>query len=115
MAITLELSSSELDDEELQELTQQLCNDLRDETSVDAQLATAPSQSEAKGDLPIWGQIVIATLSSSVLTGFVGVLTAYIQRAKAVTIKLKKDGKEIEVSANNAAEAERLLKKYLLL
>ena len=56
--------------------------------------------------------VLIAVLGSTVLSAFVGVLTAYVQRAKAVTIKIQEDGKTIEITANNVQEAEYLLEKY---
>lgn len=113
MAITLSLVSDKLDNEDLQQLTRQLCGDLRDEAGVEASLATAASTPGAKGDLPVWGQIVIAAIGSGgALVALVNVLTAWVQRKKSLVLKFVKDGKTIEISAENqsAAEITALLK-----
>lgn len=57
MPITLSLSSVDLDDEALQELTRQLCRDLSDEAGIAASPATEPSEVVAKGDFEAIGQI----------------------------------------------------------
>lgn len=100
MAITIELSSSELDKDDLQKLTRQLCAALRDTPNADAVLITAPDEVGAKGDLPAWGQIAIASIS--VVSAAVTVIGGYLQRSKSVTIKLHpENGKVIEVSGTN--------------
>lgn len=109
MAITLELSSPELNKDDLQEQMRQLCLALHEEGFA-ASLPEGEAEAGHKGiEL---GAILIAGLGSSVLSAFVGVLSAYLQRAKAVTVKIQKDGKTIEVTANNVAEVESLLEKY---
>ncbi len=107
MAITIELSSSELDDDDLLAETRQLYLDLREE-GLDASLTESEPVAGNKGA----ELVLIAVLGSTVLSAFVGVLTAYVQRAKAVTIKIQEDGKTIEITANNVQEAEYLLEKY---
>ncbi len=59
MPITLSLSSVDLDDEALQELTRQLCRDLGDEADIAASPATQPAEAGTKGDAEIIGQILI--------------------------------------------------------
>ncbi len=59
MPITLSLSSVDLDEEDLQELTRQLCRDLTDEAGIAAAPATEPSEAGAKGDFELIGQILI--------------------------------------------------------
>ncbi|MDQ3010069.1 MAG: hypothetical protein M3X11_05130 [Acidobacteriota bacterium] len=113
MAITLSLISDEMDNDDLQQLTRQLCGDLRDEAGVEASLATQESSPGAKGDLPAWGQIVIAAIGSGgALVALVNVLTAWVQRKKSLVLKFVKDGKTIEINAENqsAAEITALLK-----
>ncbi|MEP7341401.1 MAG: hypothetical protein ABI977_26965 [Acidobacteriota bacterium] len=113
MGITLSLSSDQLDNEALQELTRQLCLDLRNEAGVTASMATQESTPGAKGDLPVWGQIVIAAIGSGgTLVALANVLTAWVQRKKSLVLKFVKDGKTIEINAENqsAAEITALLK-----
>ncbi|HEU0174149.1 MAG TPA: hypothetical protein VFV58_07775 [Blastocatellia bacterium] len=59
MPITLSLSSVDLDDEALQELTRQLCRDLGDEAGIAATPATESAGVGKKGDFEIIGQILI--------------------------------------------------------
>lgn len=107
MAITLELSSPEFDKDDLQEQMRQLCLELHDEGFA-ASWPEGEAQAGHKGiEL---GAILIAGVP--VVSALVAVLTAYVQRAKAVTVKIQKDGKTIEVTANNVAEVESLLDKY---
>lgn len=109
MAITLKVDSPELDNDDLLEQTRQLCLNLREE-GIDASLPDGESKEGQKG--AELGAILIAVLGSSVLSSFVGIITAYVQRAKAVTVKIQKDGKTLEITANNVAELETLMEKY---
>ena len=103
MAITIELSSTELANEDLQKLTRQLCAALRDTPKSEAVLVTTPGATGAKGDLPAWGQIAIASIS--VVSAAVTVIGGYLQRSKSVTVKFHPDnGKVIEVSGTNMDE-----------
>ncbi len=105
MAITLELSSPELDNEELKDLTERLCSALRDEAAADVARVTTPTEPGAKGDLPAWGQIAIASIG--VISAAVTVIGTYLQRAKSVTLKLDPaSGKVLEVSATNMDQAQ---------
>ena len=61
MAITLSLVSDEMDKEDLQQMTRQLCGDLRDEAGVDAALATQAAGAGAKSiDVELIGKILLA-------------------------------------------------------
>lgn len=117
MPITLSLAAPDLDDDSLQELTRQLCRDLRDDAGIDAVLATQPAAAGTRGDLPVWGQIVIAAIGSGgALVALVNVLKAWVQRKRSVQLKLQnKDGQTIELNAENQnpAELAALLKSFL--
>ena len=112
MEINLSLSSYELDKDELQQLTRQLCLALRDDVGLEAALANQESAPGTRG--AEWAQIVIAAIGSGgVAVALVNVLTECVKRKKSLTIKAEdKDGRKIEITAENqnAAELTALLK-----
>ena len=99
MAITLSLSAADLDNDDLQDLTRRLCRDLTDETGVTATLATQPAEPGTKGgDLPVYGQIIIAAISGGGFAGLVNVLKAYVQRKPTLQFEwYKKNGDKLTV------------------
>lgn len=112
MEINLSLSSDDLEKDELQQLTSQLCLHLREDVGVDATLAKQESEPGTRG--AEWAQIVIAAIGSGgVAVALVNVLTEWVKRKKSLTIKAEdKDGRKIEITAENqnAAELTELLK-----
>jgi hypothetical protein len=103
MPITLSLSSVDLDDEALQELTRQLCRDLSDEAGVVASPATEPSEAGAKGDFEIIGQILIKAVGAGgAIAALVGVLNAYVQRKPSLQFEFqKKGGDKLKIKAED--------------
>lgn len=101
MEINLSLSSDELDKDELQQLTRQLCLALREDIGVDASLAKQDYAPGTRG--AEWAQIVIAAIGSGgVAVALVNVLTEWVKRKKSLTIKAEdKDGRKIEITAEN--------------
>ena len=112
MELNLSLSSDQLDKDELQQLTRQLCLALREDVGVSVSLATQESAPGTRG--AEWAQIVIAAIGSGgVIVALVNVLTEWVKRKKSLTIKAEdKDGRKIEITAENqnAAELTELLK-----
>lgn len=112
MDIKLSLSSDELDKDQLQQLTRQLCLTLREDAGVDASPAKQESAPGTRGGE--WVQIVIVAIGSGgVAVALVNVLTEWVKRKKSLTIKAEdKDGRKIEISAENqnVAELTALLK-----
>jgi hypothetical protein len=81
MSAMLSLSATNLNEDFLQDLTRGLCRDLRDEVGVNAELATQPAAIGARGDLPAWGQIVIAGFSAGgFAVALVSALRRYVER-----------------------------------
>ncbi|MCI0339346.1 MAG: hypothetical protein L0226_17370 [Acidobacteria bacterium] len=103
MPITLSLSATDLDNDDLQNLTRNLCRYLTDETGVAATLDTRPSESGAKGDLPVYGQIIIAAISGGgFAVALVNVLKAYVQRKPSLQFELtKKNGDKIKIKGDD--------------
>jgi hypothetical protein len=103
MPITLSLSSVDLDDETLQELTRQLCRDLGDEAGIAAELGAEPSEAGAKGDFELIGQILIKALGAGgAIAALVGVLKAYVQRKPSLQFEFQmKGGDKLKIKADD--------------
>src|SRR5215475_9325998 len=97
MSAVLSLSATDLDEDDLQNLTHSLCRDLRDEVGINAHLATQPAAIGHKGDLSVLGQIGISALGAGgFAVALVDVLKSYIERKPSLQFELqKKDGVHI--------------------
>ena len=87
MPVTLSLSAVDLDQESLQDLTRQLCRDLRDDSGVEASVARQPAEAGTKGgEIEIIGQILIKAVGAGgAIVAPAGVLKAYAQRKPSLT------------------------------
>ena len=102
MSLTLNLSSNELDSEELQTLTRQLCDSIADETDIKAEIPSGAVQQGHKGDPITLGLIALTFIKSGAAVALFNVLKAYFERNSSFTIKAKKaDGTELEITAQN--------------
>ena len=103
MPITLSLSSVDLDEEDMQELTRQLCRDLTDEAGIAAALGAEPSEAGAKGDFELIGQILIKAVGAGgAIAALVGVLKAYVQRKPSLQFEFqKKGGDKLKIKADD--------------
>jgi len=113
MSILLSISATDLDDESLHELTRRLCQDLRDEASVEASFAEQPAGSGTKGDLVTIGQIVIAAVGAGgPIVALVNVLRAYAQRKPSLRFEFQsRDGDKVKITADDLRgdDMEKLL------
>jgi hypothetical protein len=102
MNVTLNLSSSELDGEDLQNLTRQLCDSIVNETDINAEIPSGVVQQGHKGDPITLGLIALTFIKSGAAVALFNVLKAYFERNSSFTIKAKKaDGTELEITAQN--------------
>jgi hypothetical protein len=85
MSIILSISAPDLNDESLQELTRQLCQDLRSEAGIESSLVEQPAGSGMKGDLATIGQIALG--AGGPLVALIGVLKVYAQRKPSRLLK----------------------------
>jgi len=113
MPILLSISATDLDDDSLQELTRRLCQDLRDEASVEASFAEQSAGSGTKGDLATIGQIVIAAVGAGgPIVALVNVLKAYVQRKPSLQFEFQsRDGNKVKITADDLRgdDMEKLL------
>jgi Effector Associated Constant Component 1 len=103
MPILLSISAADLDDESLQELTRQLCQDLRDEAGIESSLVAQSAKSGTKGDLVTIGQILVAAIGAGgPIVALVNLLKAYVIRKPSLQIKVrKKNGDTMEIKADD--------------
>jgi hypothetical protein len=103
MPITLSLSSVDLDDEALQDLSRQLCRDLGAEAGLAASPAAQPAEAGAKGEIEIIGQILIKAVGAGgAIVALVGVLKAYVQRKPSLQFEFqKKGGDKLKIKADD--------------
>jgi len=103
MSAILSLSATDLDEDDLQNLTHRLCRDLRDEVGINAGLATQPAAIGHKGDLSVLGQIVLSGLGAGgFAVALVNVLKSYIERKPSLQFELqKKDGDKLTIKAED--------------
>lgn len=98
MNLILNLSCNELDDDELQALTQELCEHIENETEIKAEI---PKQ-DWKGNLVTLGTIVLNFLGDTSATALFEIFKAYFTRVPSLNIKLERaDGSKVKISAQN--------------
>jgi len=103
MPILLSVSATDLDEESIQELTRQLCQDLRYEAGIESSLAKESAGSGTKGELEMLGQVLIAAVGAGgSIVALVNVLKTYVERKPSLQIKVqKKSGDVVEIIAND--------------
>lgn len=102
MNLILNLSSSELDSEELQALTRQLCDSIADETDIKSEIPSGAVVQGTKGDPITLGTIALAFIGSDAAVALFNIFKAYFDRNSSLTIKAKKpDGTELEIITQN--------------
>ena len=102
MNLELQLSSSELDPQDLQALTRQLCQKITDETDIEAEIPSGESIANTRGDVVTLGVIAMAFLTKGAAVALCDVLKAYVSREPSLKLGIKKsDGTTISLEASN--------------
>jgi hypothetical protein len=100
MNLALQLSSSELDNDDLQALTRQLSHSIADATDVEANLPSGDAVEGAKGELVTIGLILLKGIPAVV--ALCNVLTAYFSREPSLEIIIEKpNGAKVSINAKN--------------
>lgn len=107
MDIGIQLSSSALADDDLDDLTRQLAQTITSETDIDVGLPERDTAPGAKGDAITLGSLVLTFISSGAAVALFEVLKTYFAREPSLEIALKRaDGAEVTVSARNLAPGQ---------
>jgi hypothetical protein len=103
MDSVVQLTASDLSDEDLQVLTRELSKTLNDETNVRAILPEEPSEAGAKADVAITvGQIILTALTSGTVVALFNVIKAYIERKPSLELEFnRQDGKQLKIRAEH--------------
>lgn len=103
MGMILSLSSSNLSDEVIQQLTYDLCADLRRELDEDARVPEElPTNAGIKGDPVTIGTIVLSLVGSGgVAVTLINLLKSYVERGHHLSISIKCKNRTIDVGAEN--------------
>ncbi|MDQ2839469.1 MAG: hypothetical protein M3Y72_00175 [Acidobacteriota bacterium] len=119
MSIRCSLRASDLDDDDVQRLTQELCRTIREETEVDAQLETGASVTGDRGDPITLGTIALTFLSGGAAVALIKVLEVYVGRKPSLEVELTQaDGSKFSVKAQDLApkflsQTQRLLERFV--
>ena len=104
MSVILSLSSANLSNEVIQDLTYDLCGALRRELDEDARISEElPISTGTKGDPITIGTIVLSLIGSGgVAVTLINLLKSYIDRGHHLKISVKgRNGETVEVAADN--------------
>jgi hypothetical protein len=104
MAITLILSSNELDDEKIQGLSLDLCRTLERETDVAAKLAEGDNLPGIKGEPIILATIILSFITSGAAVAMFNVFKSYFERNSTLEMEFqRKDGRKFKIQAQNVS------------
>ncbi len=104
MNITLRLSSDKMDDEDLQALTRQLCEQLNDGDGLAASLPTRTPTKDSKAALEIIevGALVIGFIRSDAGKVLIGLIEKLLLREKHLELEITQpDGSKLKINAKN--------------
>jgi hypothetical protein len=107
MKTTLILSSKNLSDEHLMDLTRELANTLNHETDVEVSLPEGRGGVGARGDAITLGQIILTALSSGTLVALFKVLKTYFERKPLLEVEFQRaDGQKFKVVAEHLKKGQ---------
>ena len=112
MVVTLAISSKELNDEDLQELTTELRRTLIDETDIKAELVEGAPEKGTRGEPITLGLIALTFLTSVAAVAMFNVFKSFFDRKKSLELEMiREDGEKINIKAENISLED--LKKFL--
>jgi hypothetical protein len=98
----LSLSSKELDETDIQELTAELCQILVDDADIDAKLAEGMTHKGSKGEPVLLGSIALNFLSCGAATALINVLKSFFDRERSLEIQIQREnGTKVIFNAKN--------------
>jgi hypothetical protein len=105
MDSTLQLTASDLSDEDLQKLTLELSKTLNDETEAKANIPEKPGGAGSKGDPIALGTIILTALSSGTVVALFNVIKSYIERKPSLELEFKReDGQQLKIKAEQLSK-----------
>ncbi len=105
MEATLSIIGEELSAEDRKDLSIEMKRLINDETDLEAEIPEAQGKPGDKGDIPLWGQIVLTAFTSGAVAALIGVLRSYVDRKRSIVFDIqRKDGEKLTLNAQNLAD-----------
>ena len=102
MDLKLNLRSDLLSEEDIQQLSSDLCQTINYETDSTAELSNEEAKMGSKGDATIIGEIILTALSSGAVVALFNVIKSYITRGSNLSIDITgENGKRVKINAAN--------------
>ena len=102
MVISLQVEAPDLADEDLQQVTRELCHAINDETEVSAEVPAGETVAGGRGEPITVGLLALTFLTSGTAVALLQVVRAYFERSAALKVALRRqDGKTFEIRAEN--------------
>lgn len=115
MPAALSISSTELSDDRIHDLTFDLCRTLNKESDIEAELPKGIIEKGSRGEPITLGLIFLTILKSGSVVTFLNILKYYLEREPSIKMSIKREnGTEVMIDAKNMrpdqiAEIKKLL------
>lgn len=86
MTVSLTISSEELGDEDVQEITNDLCHAIIKETKIDAKIMEGPPQMGAKGEPITLGLLALTFIGGKGVIALFSVIKSYFERESSLKL-----------------------------
>jgi hypothetical protein len=101
----MELSSKEMDSEDLYQLSLELAETINSETDLEADLEETAGVKGDRGDVVAIGQIILTALTSGTVVTLFNVLKAYFNRRPTLEVKFKhSNGNQFSIKASQLSK-----------
>src|SRR5690349_10203158 len=108
LAVELQVRSAELTDEEVQRLTEELAQTLREEAGVGADPPAEHPAPGARGEPITIGLLILTGLKSGAFGAVFNSISSFFHRSRKLEITLKRpDGTSLTLNSENVSEEER--------
>lgn len=102
MSISLRIEAPTLSEEDLQEVTRELCHTINDETDISAEMQVGDSVRGGRGEPITVGLLLLSFLTSGAAVALLEVIKAHFERNRSLKIVFRRpDGEILQVSAEN--------------
>jgi hypothetical protein len=92
------LSAPDLNEEEIQGLTLELCRELNREMGVHADLPVGRGPRGGKGDPVTIGTVILTFMTSGAAVGLIKIIESYLSRRSSLEVELQRpDGKKMVI------------------
>ena len=105
MSTTLSIISPDLDEQEIQNLLAELCADINNETNIRAAFVNQEGKKGTRGEISL-AAITLTFLTGGGAVALINVLRSYLERGSKLAIRLEKDGKTLNIEAENVRSSQ---------